>query len=86
MAKEGVLLHQRGSHPQQDTAAYMKMFNATGEPQGFPAGLQLLLQRGPGLLQVLCHIQLCMNNSDRRTINPQVRSLRDSGICHYHNQ
>lgn len=86
MAKEGVLLHQRGSHPWQDTAAYVKMSDATEDAPGFPAGLQLLLQRRPGLLQVLCHIQLCVNNSDSRTINPQVRGLGAGGICHYQSQ
>lgn len=81
-----MLFHQRGSDPWQDTAAYMKMSDVTGDAPGFPAGLQLVLQRSPGLLQVLCHIQLCMDNSDSRTINTQERGLRNSGISPYQSQ
>lgn len=84
MAKQGVLLHQRGSGPWQDTALYRRCLMNTEDAPGFPAGLQ----RRPGLLQVLCHVQLCMNNRtiNSRTINIQVRGLRNSGICHYQSQ
>ena len=85
MAKEDMLLHQTGSHPWWDSAAQMEMSDALGDAPGFPANIQLLLQKR--LLQVLCHIsQLCVSNSDTRAVNTQVRSLRATGMWHYQSQ
>lgn len=54
MAKDDMLLYQTGSDP--CGIQLNNISDAIWGAPGFPASFQLLLQKTPGLLEVLCHI------------------------------